>query len=342
MLDLGVLTLYLKVEPLAHSFFNLHHYTAAALNSSLSVATFYNTINPWIANSPEIVVLNEENQSCDSLRLTDIFKTYDYIDSNNAVFEATRRIILDLDLPEVTTKISAAFAYTNLSRSSIFQETKFITLWIALESVMRTGQYPDIITHVKTVLPEILCTRYLYRIVRNFTEDCMRCSIKRCDELSLNFEQLDKKALVRQMITVFRSQSDYPILLGKCNKNQLLEFRCEELHTLLNSREEIMNKYDHLTTKIRWHIQRLYRIRNEITHSAFSENKSLMIYIEHLYTYLAQLMSEVVHCIVYKEATSVDEAYTSILQNYLTYMALLKDKCIDTSDILPDGIIGFP
>ena len=30
MLDLVVLTLYLKVEPLAHSFFNLHHYTAVA------------------------------------------------------------------------------------------------------------------------------------------------------------------------------------------------------------------------------------------------------------------------------------------------------------------------
>ena len=32
MLDLVVLTLYLKVEPLAHSFFNLHHYTAVANN----------------------------------------------------------------------------------------------------------------------------------------------------------------------------------------------------------------------------------------------------------------------------------------------------------------------
>ena len=38
MLVLVVLTLYLKVEPLAHSFFNLHHYTAAANNPAEIIA----------------------------------------------------------------------------------------------------------------------------------------------------------------------------------------------------------------------------------------------------------------------------------------------------------------
>ena len=311
------------------------------LNSKLSVATFYNTINPWIANFPQIIYLNCETGEHDSLRLTDIFKPYDYVDSNNGVFEDTRQIISSQNLEDTKNKLNAVFAYTNLSRSSIFQETKYITLWIALESVMRTGQYPDIITHIKCVLPEILATRYVYRIVRNFTEDCMRCKIKKCDELQLNFEQTDKRDLVKKTISIFRDENKYQILLSKCNCNKLLEFRCAEIHELLNDNQLMSDKLEHYTQKIRWHIQRLYRIRNEITHSAFNENKSLVIYIEHLYTYLSQLISEIVYYITHKESKSIDEAYATILENYNTYIELIKDNYFETTNLLPNGIIEF-
>lgn len=311
------------------------------LNSKLSVATFYNTIDPWIAISPQIVVLNTTDGQSENLKLTDIFKTYDYVDSNNAVFEDTKQIILNSGMDDVKNKINSVFAYTNLSRSSVFQETKFITLWIALESVMRTGQYQDIITHIKAVLPEILSTRYVYRIVRNFAEDCIRCKMKKCDELDLNFEQEDKKELVKKIILIFRDATKYAILLEKCKRCKLLCFRCEEIHEILNNSEILYSKFEHYTKKIRWHIQRLYRIRNEITHSAFNENKSLVIYIEHLYSYLSQLMSEIVHYIVHKETQSVDEAYATITENYNTYMELIKEGRMDINEILKNGIIEF-
>lgn len=311
------------------------------LNSKLSVATFYNIINPWIANSPQIIVVNLSTQKTEGLKLTDIFKTYDYVDSNNSVFADTNSIITNPTMDEVKSKISAVFAYTNLSRSSVFQETKFISLWIALESVMHTGQYQDIITHIKAVLPEILATRYIYRMVRNFVEDCIRCGFKKCDDLSLNLEYPNKKMVVHQMIELFRSTTDYPTLLDKCKDCQLLVYRCEEIHDLLNSAEKISEKMIHYTQKIRWHIQRLYRIRNEITHSAFNEDKSLVIYIEHLYTYLSQLMSEIVYYIANKGAKSVDEAYATILENYRTYMELINNGILGVPDVLPNGIIEF-
>lgn len=311
------------------------------LNSKLSVATFYNTIDPWIAISPQIVVLNTTDGQSENLKLTDIFKTYDYVDSNNAVFEDTKRIILNPGMDDVKNKINAVFAYTNLSRSSVFQETKFITLWIALESVMRTGQYQDIITHIKAVLPEILATRYVYRVVRNFAEDCIRCKLKKCDELDLDLEQEDKKALVKKIILIFRDTTKYATLLEKCKRCKLLCFRCEEIHEVLNNSEILYSKFEHYTKKIRWHIQRLYRIRNEITHSAFNENKSLVIYIEHLYSYLSQLMSEIVHYIIHKEVQSVDEAYATITENYNTYMELIKEGRMNINETLENGIIEF-
>lgn len=309
------------------------------LNSKLSIATFYNTISPWIANSPQIVAYNKSSHTALALRLTDIFKTYDYIDSNNGVFEDTNRIFTNGAKEHITTKLSAAFAYTNLSRSSLFQETKYISLWIALESVMRTGQYSDIISHVKFVLPEILCIRYFYRMVRNFSEDCIRCGFKTETSIGIDMQSANKKELVRQLICIFRDSQAYQVLHTRCRANSLLDYRCSEIHELLNDPTAIIQKFEHYTQKIRWHIQRLYRIRNEITHSAFQEDKSLVIYIEHLYTYLAQLMSEVVYYVEHKNVSTVEEAYAIILESYRTYYELLKEGGLQVADVLPTGVI---
>lgn len=330
---------YLVAQIQATDFYSAVLHSINLLNSKLSIATFYNVINPWIASSPQIVAHNTTKNQSLALRLTDIFKTYDYVDSNNSVFNDTNVIFSDTSKSEIISKLNAVFSYTNLSRSSIFQETKYISLWIALESVMRTGQYSDIITHIKMVLPEILSIRYIYRIIRNFSEDCLRCNFKNCSELSLDFTKQDKKGLVKEIIAIFRDESKYEVLKNKCVHNKLLLYRCEEIHVLLNDKNSIKQKLDHYTNKIRWHIQRLYRIRNEITHSAFNETKSLVIYIEHLYTYLSQLMSEIVFYVVHKEVDSVEEAYATIPEIYKTYYEMLENGNLTVSEILPNGII---
>ena len=238
-------------------------------------------------------------------------------------------------------RLHAAFSYTNLSRSSYFQETKYISLWIAIESVMRTGQYGDIVSHIKCVLPEILSVRYIYRIIRNFTEDCMRCGFKYEPSLNIYMDSPDKKKLVSDLISIFRNPAQYEVFKDCCLNNDLLYYRCEEIHTMLNDTAIIISKFEHYTLKVRWHIQRLYRIRNEITHSAFQEDKSLMIYIEHLYTYLAQLISEVVYYVEHKQSESVEEAFATILESYNTYIELLKEGKMQNTDVLPDGIIDI-
>jgi len=311
------------------------------LNSRLSVATFYNTISPWIANSPQIVIYSITDNLAEALTITDVFKTYDYIDSNNNVFADTNKILVNPQKSQIMNRLHAAFSYTNLSRSSYFQETKYISLWIAIESVMRTGQYADIISHIKYVLPEILSVRYIYRIIRNFTEDCMRCGLKYEASLGIYMDSPDKKKLVSDLINIFRDSTRYTVFKAFCSNNELLNYRCDEIHTILNDTAIIISKFEHYTLKVRWHIQRLYRIRNEITHSAFQEDKSLMIYIEHLYTYLAQLISEVVYYVEHKQAESVEEAFATILESYNTYLDLLKEGKMPNQDVLPDGIIDI-
>lgn len=311
------------------------------LHRNLSVAAFFNTIDPWIANSSQIVAFSAADKTARSYKITDVFKTYDYVDSTNNVFDDTRNILVNNKKIIVMNRLNAAFSYTNLSRSSLFQETKYISLWIAFESVMRTGQYNDIISHIKQVLPEILAIRYFYRIIRNFSEDCIRCGYKYDSTLDIKMENTDKKALVTKLITIFRSEELYPILESHCQCNDLLAYRCKQISEILSNTQLIINKLEHYVKKIRWHIQRLYKIRNEITHSAFQDDKSLTIYIEHLFAYLSQLISEVVFYVEHKNVNSVEEAYSVIMENYKTYLELLRAEYFSNSDVLPNGIINI-
>ncbi len=159
--------------------------------------------------------------------------------------------------------------------------------------------------------------------------------------MAIQMETIDKKQLITDLIGIFRNPERYALLEQKCVMNTLLLHRCKEIHVLLNDRKRIIEKYEHYTTKIRWHIQRLYRIRNEITHSAFLEDKSLTLYIEHLYTYLSQLVSEVVYYVEHKQVNSIEEAFSTIVENYNTYMELLNAGHIEDQDILKSGVIDI-
>lgn len=232
------------------------------LQSKISVASFYNLISPFLGDISTIYAFNKNTQQAITLELKDVFQTYDHIDSSSVVFEATKRLLNDPDQNKavICDKLKSVFSYTNLSKSSYFQETKFITLWIALESIMKTGHFTDIITHIKHILPPSLCVRYFYSIARNFAEDCKRCRINLIrDPLNLDLYNDNKRDLAKKVIFILRDETLYPILLEKCSPNDLLYYRCKQLHTIFNDCQTMLNKLLHYKKKVEWHVQRLYR-----------------------------------------------------------------------------------
>lgn len=57
--------------------------------------------------------------------------------------------------------MTGAFGYANISRASLFQEEKYMNLWVALESLARTRMYPDIISNVKQTVPAAMSLIYI-------------------------------------------------------------------------------------------------------------------------------------------------------------------------------------
>jgi hypothetical protein len=242
------------------------------LNSKITVLAFYNKISAWSLNDIDGVSIAENRNYIKPFKTADIYKVNMNFESENKVFENVLTLFRDdrFVKSSIGNALIGVYNYTNISSVSIFPEERFMNLWIALESIMSTGQYANIISHIKEVLPAIMCKRYIYRIVRNFAEDCDRCGV------SLNFSNISvcvnafaesKKEMAERMIQIIRNEDSYKELLQRCSINSLLEFRAAEIAAILRDNKTVISKLRRYNETISWHIQRLYRIRNEIVHS---------------------------------------------------------------------------
>lgn len=316
-----------------------------SLNSKVTILAFYNKISSWSLNDLDGFVITSESSYIWQFKIDNLYKTYLFLDSSSKVFQNALDVYSknNENLRLTNNALRGVFNYTNISLVSVFPEEKFMNLWIALESFMRTGQYNNIISHIKEILPPVLCKRYIYRLVRNFAEDCIRCNL----ELNLTTGKIDlnddsKQNMVKSLIKSIREEASYTEINQLCSVNSLLMHRLEELREMLKNNITVIEKIKKYHETVSWHIQRLYRVRNEIAHSALKENNYLVAYIEHLYDYLAILITEIVFICSEKIIESIDEIFPYLKDNYEAFQSLLQGKRVIVEDfLLEDGIINY-
>lgn len=102
--------------------------------------------NAWDLKSVVIVAINMQNQYHRAFTAQMLYATHDYIDSSGRIFEDTCQIFENRDNYTIREKLQGSFGYTNISRVSLFQEEKYMNLWVALESLARTSMYSNIIS----------------------------------------------------------------------------------------------------------------------------------------------------------------------------------------------------
>lgn len=168
---------------------------------------------------------------------------------------------------------------------------------------------------------------YIYRCFRNFAEDCLRCNI--VFDLTtriVNLRHPDKEKVVRDIIAVLKDEQLYQEVLENCRVNNLLFERCKEMKELATNPEVMFAKIENHYENVKRQISRLYRIRNEIAHSALNDAVSLTHYIEHLEDYLATFVSEVIKYWEKHQGSNVEEIFEMIKDNYKEYSDIRSAK----------------
>lgn len=314
------------------------------ITGKVNIASFYNIIDVWDLKSSTILCINVDSKYKKIIKSEELSRTYNYIDSSSMIFESTKKIFSDSNKATIMDKLKGTFAYANIGKISIFQEEKYMNLWVALESLTRTDMYSDIFSNIKEILPASSCQRYIYRIIRNFAEDCIRCGIDlKFDTVEVDINQETKQKLVSQLIEIFKDDILYGKLYNKCDCNKLLYRRCLSIHNLITNVCYARKKIENHHTMLKWQLQRLYRIRNEIAHSALQNDVSLITYIEQLHDYLSNFITEIVTCLEKKKLNSLEEVYCILKDNYEVFLELTKDgrnnEFIDT--VINTGIIDL-
>lgn len=290
------------------------------------------------------MVINNITKYHKGFNAEQVYKTYDYLDSSGNIFEYTKSIFRDENKMALREKLTGAFRYANISRASLFQEEKYMNLWVALESLARTRMYTDIISNVKQTVPAAMSLRYVYRIVRNYVEDCIRCKVEfDFPGYDIDMKQESKQELVKKTIHVFRTPNLYDILLEKSEVNSLLKYRTETVYRILNDKAVLKDKVKNHHDRVEWQIQRLYRIRNEIVHSALQNEASLIVYIEHLYDYLSMYITEIVTNLSDRKESTLEEILAVIRDNYDVFIAFMEKGEYELIDekVVKTGVINL-
>lgn len=329
---------YICIKVKAKDNYSAAYIAVQKLSDKINMLSFYNIIDTWDIKNIKMIAIDESSSYVITLSSSDLFKTYDYIDTSGFIYENTKKLMNNPDFKEIADKLLASFSYANISRASLFQQEKYMTLWIALESLSRTEMYDDIISNVKNTVPAALSIRYLFRIIRNFAEDLIRCNVdlKFNDGINYDIKDTSKAKIVEELITIFKDETLYIQLEEKCKCSDLLFYRITEIKRLLSDTdyEYAVTKFKNYHKHISWQIQRLYRIRNEIAHSANIDKNSLTIYTEHLFDYLSTFVSEIVSCMQTGDFKKIGEIYCKIQDNYTVFQEIVKNpKKINPEDI---------
>lgn len=269
-----------------------------------------------------VIMPDEERVTSYELRSKELI--YDSIDSGS--IETTKEIFSNMSIDsETKTRLNTFFRQYNLSIESLSVETTYTNLWTAIESLLVTGHYETNIEHIKKIVPSILCSRYIQRILKNFLYDCKRAGVIISNNgtlLNIHDPSLDDLETLFDLLTSPATSSH---IISGISDYILLTKRCQEIISALENSKTL---YDFISNHFKttsWHIQRIYRIRNNLVHAAFVE-RDINLIIDHLNFYIRSTISVLIDRLHGFQFNNLGEIFMAIEDNYFSLIAVLDEN----------------
>jgi hypothetical protein len=257
----------------------------------------------------------------------------------NAILEKPLEIATKLN-EEPSTLLQRVYRYYRQAEESSSEESCFLNIWVALESFTKTNEYSDNesdFSPIRDNVSAVVASGYIFNLVRYFLADCLRCDIDVSQILTLTGNTHKDTA---NLLSVLLDSTKNTILKQECErKNTLLGYRCEVLITLLSTPQNVKNKLKEHHLRVQYHLQRIYRVRNSIVHSANHGDNNLELLIKHLNSYLKSSVNVCAYHVKNNEARNFDEAFVLTKQNYDATIEILDDNTLISNKRVYKGIL---
>lgn len=194
----------------------------------------------------------------------------------------------------------------------------FLLMWSSLEALFRSNQYPNAISAIKDIVPNILSHRYIYYRLYDL--------LKECKNIGIEYHYKGKQVIghdnpteeqLMLLYDILRDDTENNLFLQTCkNKYELLYYRCKELEQILLNSQTVRKKIEHHKGVLGYQLQRMYRIRNKfVHHSIIDENIDVLC--KHIRVYLWEAIREMSYVAVKRKVTSLEELYSYFRMNNL-------------------------
>lgn len=195
-------------------------------------------------------------------------------------------------------QIEAAMRYLRLGTEATSLEATFITRWIALESLLRTVTPEEPVLGAVNAVSSLMAVTYVERRHRDLRATArylsrpLPASCAAVVQSGGNTAKLSTLEL-HTMLSDSRLRSDF---VGRFEQWPLYFERLNAHATLLTDSKRLREAILGHARRVAWQVQRAYRTRNEIVHSA-SHSVSLISLVSHLEYYLRTSARTVVQLI---------------------------------------------
>jgi hypothetical protein len=161
-----------------------------------------------------------------------------------------------------------SFRYFRMSLESTVPESRFLHCWIALEFLLKTGSSSSIIGPIVQFVPKVLALQYMKKLLKDLSANFSRCRVRKDELKAAGISEISGSIFnLDELLQALTEENRLQILLAAC-RNPLLEQRVRDVASVFSSPENIRTRLIHHLEDLKWHLQRMYRVRNRIVHSA--------------------------------------------------------------------------
>ncbi len=227
-------------------------------------------------------------------------------------------------------RFDSAIGLHSLAIQSDAPQNQFINLWTALETLQpkKVDSGKDRIIQLSDTFTPFLSINYFEKLISSFTRSLLKWNYHEFKDLMSKIDEPNADDSISKM-GAFLSLSKYDderiSLYSKLDDFPILRFRCFSLYQKFNSPKAVFDDLTIHEKRLKWHFDRLYRVRNSIVHDA-TVPKYLDTLVENLHSYLDIILDQIIKLRIQEEVVSkLDDAFQEVSLRYSKHKRTLEE-----------------
>lgn len=242
------------------------------------------------------------------LNSIDSTKMLNYID-NNYKKQMERFLKLSDNLENENIKTLERVLYTLNTAKTYTVQNRFLNFWSSLEYILYTFPRFTIIEKARVIVPEVFGLFYLKNKMNIFWSRLNYCMDKKgykelypCLAHFCGDCKDERDYSTRKVISYLLDKTKYEGILAELSFHIVLERECRELIMLLTEPPKTYKAIQEYYNGIKHDLNYIYRLRNQLIHSAKDIDDSLEYISFRLYRYVNSVLSTILY---YEEKNSL-------------------------------------